>query len=106
MSYTPRLTLPKRKGFYMSFAARFGATFTGLLALAFCSIAPAARAQNFTDVEPSPQQISWQDLEFGVMIHFGPNTFLDREWGDGTASPEVFNPTQFNPEQWMQAIQS
>jgi alpha-L-fucosidase len=88
----------------MSFATRLGETLTVLFM--FGSTVPAARAQNFTEIKPSPQQVSWQDLEFGVIIHFGPNTFLDREWGDGTASPEVFNPTQFDPEQWMQAIKS
>ena len=62
--------------------------------------------QNFTEMKPSPQQVAWQDLEFGVIIHFSTNTFLDREWGDGTASPAVFNPTQFDPDQWMQAIQA
>jgi alpha-L-fucosidase len=62
--------------------------------------------QNFTEVKPSPQQVAWQDLEFGVIIHFSTNTFLDREWGDGTASPAVFNPAQFDPDQWMQAIQA
>ncbi len=65
-----------------------------------------ARAQNFTDIKPSPQQVEWQDLEFGVLIHFGTNTYLDREWGDGTASPQVFNPTEFDPEQWMRAIKA
>lgn len=63
-------------------------------------------AQNFTELKPSPQQLEWQELEFGVIIHFGTNTFLDREWGDGTADPKVFNPTNFDPEQWMRAIKA
>jgi alpha-L-fucosidase len=63
-------------------------------------------AQNAVDLKPSPQQVEWQDLEMGAIIHFGPNTFLDQEWGDGTADPKVFNPTQFDPDQWMQAIQA
>ena len=65
-----------------------------------------SHAQTFTDIKPSPQQVEWQDLEMGAIIHFGPNTFLDREWGDGSADPKVFNPTQFDPEQWMQALRS
>ncbi len=61
-------------------------------------------AQNFSDIKPTPQQTAWQDLEFGVILHFSTNTFLDREWGDGTAAPTVFNPAQFDPDQWMSAI--
>lgn len=38
-------------------------------------------AQNFTEVKPSPQQVEWQDLEFGVLIHFGTNTFLESRVG-------------------------
>jgi alpha-L-fucosidase len=74
--------------------------------LMFGLTASFAHGQNFVDVKPSPQQVAWQDLEFGVIVHFGTNTFLDRDWGDGTASPEVFNPTQFDPEQWMKAIKA
>ena len=34
-----------------------------------------------------------------------PTLFSISEWGDGTARP-VFNPTQFDPEQWMRAIRA
>ncbi|MBO0912415.1 MAG: alpha-L-fucosidase [Acidobacteria bacterium] len=69
-------------------------------------VATSGLAENFTDVKPSPQQLEWQDLEFGVIVHFGTNTFLDREWGDGSADPKVFAPTNFRPEQWIQAAKA
>jgi alpha-L-fucosidase len=65
-----------------------------------------AAAQNFADVRPSPQQLAWQDLEIGVLIHFGPNSFMDREWGDGTADASVFNPPQLDAEQWVKAAKA
>lgn len=77
-----------------------------LIILGSFSLATGARAQNFSEVKPTPQQIDWQDLEVGVLIHFGTNTFLDREWGDGTADPKVFNPTDATPGQWIQAAKS
>jgi alpha-L-fucosidase len=76
------------------------------LAITIATVTVGAFAQNFANIKPSPQQVEWQDLEFGVIIHFGPNTFQDREWGDGTADPRVFNPTEFDPEQWMHAIKA
>lgn len=74
----------------------------GILGMAWSS----ASAQNAVDLKPTPQQTAWQDLEFGVIIHFSTNTFLDREWGDGTANPSTFNPTQLDPNQWMEAIRA
>ncbi len=61
-------------------------------------------AQNAVDLKPTPQQTEWQDMEFGVILDFSTNTFLNQEWGDGTASPKDFDPTDFNPDQWMKAI--
>ena len=75
---------------------------SALLALA----APAVLAQNFIDVKPTPQQVAWQDMEMGAIIHFGTNTFLNREWGDGTAPPSVFNPQHVDTDQWIEAAKS
>ncbi len=77
-----------------------------LAALVLLAGAAWLPAQNAVDLKPSPQQTGWQDLEFGVILHFSTNTFLDREWGDGTASPSTFNPTHFDPDQWMKAIKA
>ncbi len=69
-------------------------------------VRPYCFSQSFPDVKPSPVQLEWQDLEIGVLIHFGLNTFTDQEWGDGTARPEAFNPNAFNAEQWVLAAKS
>jgi alpha-L-fucosidase len=73
---------------------------------AILALATSACAQNFADVKPSPQQVAWQDMEMGAIIHFGTNTFLNREWGDGTAPPSVFNPQHVDTDQWMEAAKS
>lgn len=75
---------------------------TGILAASMA--AGMVQSQNFSDLRPAPQQLAWQDLEFGVILHFSTNTFLNQEWGNGTAKPTDFNPTNFDPEQWMKAI--
>lgn len=44
-------------------------------------------------VVPTQKQLEWQSLELTAFLHFGMNTFTGNEWGDGTDSPEIFNPT-------------
>ena len=41
-------------------------------------------------VKPSSRQRSWFDMEFYAFVHFGPNTYTDREWGDGTEDEAMF----------------
>lgn len=57
-------------------------------------------------IVPSERQIKFQQLEFYAFIHFTVNTFTDKEWGDGTESPEIFNPTKLDAEQWVKAVKS
>ncbi len=49
---------------------------------------------------PSPRQLQWQQMEFYLFVHFGPNTFTDLEWGKGTEPEDVFNPTHLDCGQW------
>lgn len=52
---------------------------------------------------PAPHQVRWQRGEVSIFVHLTVNTFTGREWGDGTESPEVFNPTHLDANQWAAA---
>ena len=53
---------------------------------------------------PTAQQLEWQQMEFTAFLHFGMNTFTGNEWGHGTDSPELFNPSELDCEQWVKAL--
>ena len=55
---------------------------------------------------PSERQVSFQQLEFYAFIHFTVNTFTDKEWGDGTESPVIFDPKRLDAEQWVRAVKA
>ncbi|EDM37743.1 calx-beta domain protein [Pedobacter sp. BAL39] len=57
-------------------------------------IAPATK--------PNPAQREMIKRGYGMFIHFGINTFNNIEWSDGTLPLSSYNPTNLDPDQWVQ----
>ena len=55
-------------------------------------------------IHPSARQLMVEQMEFYAFAHFTVNTFTDKEWGDGTEDEALFNPTELNADQWVDAL--
>lgn len=71
-----------------------------------CAFAFFFISAGFTQTLPKPseRQLLWQQMETTAFLHFTVNTFTDKEWGDGTEDPKVFNPTHLDARQWIKAL--
>lgn len=57
-------------------------------------------------VLPTSNQLKALRDEFIAFIHFGPNTFTQKEWGSGTENPKVFDLKNLNTAQWCEALKA
>ncbi len=55
---------------------------------------------------PTPEQLAWQEMEYGMFCHFGINTFHNEEWTDGSKDPQTFDPSDFDARQWVEAAKA
>jgi alpha-L-fucosidase len=85
--------------------------FTGLILLTSCNQKQSCSEKALSShidttglVLPHQRQVEWQKMEFTAFVHFNMNTFTNVEWGKGDADPSLFNPTNFNAEQWVKAF--
>ena len=49
---------------------------------------------------PSEAQLRWQEMEYNMFVHFGPNTFTGLKWGQGSETEDIFHPTALDCRQW------
>jgi alpha-L-fucosidase len=73
---------------------------------AACSLPRRAGGDASARPRPSAPQLAWQRDELALFLHFGVNTFTDREWGDGTESPSLFNPAALDARQWTRTARA
>ncbi|MBR1744132.1 MAG: alpha-L-fucosidase, partial [Lachnospiraceae bacterium] len=62
--------------------------------------------KRLASVRPSKRQFEFQKTEFYAFVHFTVNTYTDREWGDGSESPQIFYPKSLDARQWAKAVKS
>ena len=77
--------------------------------LKYCFLLVVALLQPFiimahTLPKPTPHQLAWQQLETTAFLHFTVNTYTDKEWGDGTESPQIFNPVNFDADKIVSVL--
>ncbi len=71
-----------------------------LLGVGLWSSCQQGKAPESFGATPSPQQLSWHEMQYYAFVHFNINTFSDLEWGKGSEHPEIFNPSQLDCRQW------
>ena len=70
-----------------------------------CCIVAALLAAG-ANPKPSEIQMKYLETEMMGIVHYGLNTYVDREWGFGDTPPSVFKPTALDPEQWVVAAKA
>jgi alpha-L-fucosidase len=55
---------------------------------------------------PTQGQLNWQETGMYCIIHWGPDTYTDKEWGYGDEDPKLVNPSNFDAMQIVGAAKA
>lgn len=55
---------------------------------------------------PTESQAQFQEEELAAFIHYGMNTYTEKEWGDGHEDPNLFNPPALDTDQWVRTLKN
>jgi alpha-L-fucosidase len=66
----------------------------------------ATRERSTRRPRPTAEQVAWQRDALALFMHFGVNTFTNREWGDGREAPSIFAPSALDCRQWTVAARA
>ena len=81
-----------------------------IAALACCAAATATMAETAKAARPVPRPALAERLKAGPeiigIVHWGLNTFTDKEWGFGDADPKLLAPAKFDADQIASAAKA
>ena len=60
----------------------------------------------YVSVVPSKVQKDIEKMGFYLFIHFGMNTFVGKEWSNGTYPASKFNPTNLSTDDWCEVAKN
>lgn len=71
-----------------------------LIAL-FCLVVPVRAQEIQPGTRPDKTQRELLKRGYGMFIHYGMNTFLDKDWSEGVEPASTYHPTQLDCDQWV-----
>ncbi len=77
----------------------------GVAAVAVSCLCVQAKIEPY-GILPTVAHLPYQEREIMAIVHWGPNTFTNVEWGFGNVPAEKVNPDNLDPEQWVVAMKA
>ncbi|PUZ27595.1 alpha-L-fucosidase [Chitinophaga costaii] len=74
--------------------------------LLFCAALVHAQAPAPYGPLPSKAQLQWHETGMYCIVHYGPDTYTNKEWGYGDEDPAIVNPDAFDAMQVVAAAKA